>query len=67
MRQVWGGHNIRESRNLLRITEDIKAFDAISVRESWGKKCLDELLHDNVTKVLDPTLMLADKWNLLLI
>lgn len=53
-----GGCDIRKSSNCQNIIEAIKSFSSLSVRESVGKKCLDEILNKNVEKVLDPTLVL---------
>lgn len=62
-----GGHDIRESVNSNRYIESIKKFDSISVREEVGKKCLDEILQKNITKVLDPTLVIdVEDWKSLI-
>lgn len=58
-----GGYDIRKSANWQNIIKDIKTFSSLSVRESVGKKCLDEILNEDVEKVLDPTLLLnVDEW-----
>lgn len=58
-----GGHDIRESTNSQRIIDCVKKFNSLSVREMVGKKCLDDILDTDVTKVLDPTLIYGDeKW-----
>lgn len=58
-----GGYDIRESSNSDNIIGWIKQFDALSVREGSGKKCLDEITGQDVPKVLDPTLLLGeDNW-----
>lgn len=58
-----GGHDIRESKKSQQYISYIKDFDFISVRETVGKQCLDEILNDDVTKVLDPTLVYdTEKW-----
>lgn len=59
-----GGHDIREADHYEQIVEWLKAFDAISVRERMGKRCLEELLGKKIEVVLDPTLIVDKKvWN----
>lgn len=61
-----GGHDIRESANAEKIIAWINDFDALSVRESVGKNCLDDITGKDVEKVLDPTLVYGeDKWRAL--
>ena len=58
-----GGHDIKESLNEKQIIEWIKRFDFLSVREEFGKKCLENILKRDVVKVLDPTLVFGnEKW-----
>ena len=58
-----GGHDIRESNNSQKLISYIKDFACVSVRESVGKKCLDEILERDIPKVLDPTLIFGnDNW-----
>lgn len=56
-----GGHDIRESTNSEQIIDWVKKFNWLSVREEVGKKCLDDILNEDVTKVLDPTLLYGDE------
>ena len=61
-----GGHDVRESSDSARIIDAIRKFAALSVRETVGKECLDDILNEDVTKVLDPTLMYGEeKWKAL--
>lgn len=58
-----GGHDIRESADSQRFISAIKKFNAVSVRETVGKLCLDDILNNDIKKVLDPTLLLnSEKW-----
>lgn len=58
-----GEHDLREADNYLEIVAWLKQFKAISVRENPGRKCLEELLGQNIQVVLDPTLLLSkDYW-----
>lgn len=56
-----GGHDIRENRMCYKYIQCINSFDALSVREEVGKRCLDEITGKDIPKVLDPTLMLDVK------
>lgn len=61
-----GGHDIRESANAEKMVTWIKNFDTLSVRESVGKICLDDITGKDVVKVLDPTLVFGEeKWKAL--
>ena len=62
-----GGNDLQKASHYCQIVEWIKEFSAISVRESKGKKCLENLLNKKVKLVLDPTLLLnKDDWKKLI-
>lgn len=52
-----GGHDIRESDDYKDIKEAILKFQDVSVREEFGRECLEDILGKNIIKVLDPTLI----------
>jgi hypothetical protein len=56
-----GGHDIRESKFYEKVWDWLNDFSAISVREEFGKRCLEEILNNTIEKVLDPTLVLSDE------
>lgn len=62
-----GGHDIMEADNPYKIIEMLGKFKYLSVREEFGKKCLENILNKPVEKVLDPTLVLDKKYYLSLI
>ena len=56
------------AKNILKYSSDpnkyanyLKEFNALSIREQNGKKWLQELIHQDVEVVLDPTLLLSKK------
>lgn len=56
-----GGSDIRLAADAAKYIEWINNFDYISVREEVGLKCLQEITDKEVTKTLDPTLLLNKK------
>lgn len=56
-----GNHDIRESPRIKVLTEALKDFEAISVREEKSANLLKEILSEDVPVVLDPTLMLSSE------
>lgn len=57
-----GGYNITEAENFQKIIDWIKDFKHLSVREEFGKTCLEAVLNKTVTKVLDPTLTINENY-----
>lgn len=58
-----GGKDIRTAAKANQFIQWINEFAYLSVREEIGKKCLEEICDREITKVLDPTLLIeADEW-----
>lgn len=59
-----GGAHLNRSNNYACIKEWLNDFSFLSAREEIGRNCLEEVIRRNVSKVLDPTLIIDEKqWN----
>lgn len=55
-----GGRDVRVSSKSAQYIDWINEFEFLSVREEIGLNCLNEITSKNITKALDPTLLLAE-------
>lgn len=59
-----GGRHLKLGSNFEQIRKWVNDFSFLSVREELGKQCLEEVTDKDVTKVLDPTLVIDEnEWN----
>ena len=56
-----GGRHLNQSNRFEQIKKWIDDISYISVREELGKECLEEVTGKEITKVLDPTLLLREE------
>lgn len=56
-----GGTPIEAADNFDEIQNLLNRIEYISVREEFGKKCVERILNRNICKVLDPTLLLEEE------